>query len=63
MTSMSDHAVILIDLDMDIKQLESQINENLKDIGDISDLSELVDKFNQALLLVSRQHWYPKLSL
>ncbi len=64
---MSDHAVILIDLDMakppksrkcirfrknrdvDIKQLESQINENLKEIGDISDLSELVDKFNQAL--------------
>ena len=34
---------------VDIKQLESQINENLQEIGDINDLSELVDKFNQAL--------------
>lgn len=64
---MSDHAVIILDLDMakppkskkqirfrknkdvDIKQLESQIDENLKEIGNINDLAELVDKFNHAL--------------
>ncbi len=64
---MSDHAVIMFDLnmakppktmkkisfrknkDVDIKKLELDIEKSLNDIGDVDDLEELVDRFNQAL--------------
>ncbi len=64
---MSDHAVILMDLNMnkppkstkrvrfrrnqnvDLKLLETQIDENLRNIDDSNDLQQLVDSFNQAL--------------
>ncbi len=71
---LSDHAVILVDLnltkppkskklirfrknkDVDIKKLESQIENNLKDIGDINNLTELVDSFNLALSNAYNEH-------
>ncbi len=64
---MSDHAAVLIDLNLkkpprsrrsikfrklrevDINELECDIDKNLHGIKEITDLTELVDKFNQAL--------------
>ena len=64
---MSDHAVILVDLNLskppkskktirfrknkevDLKKLESQIETNLQGIGEVDNIADLVDKFNQAL--------------
>ncbi len=35
--------------EIDIKELESKIDANLKEIGNVDDLTDLVDKFNQAI--------------